>query len=129
MGWIKKTINRIIVNEDFQDLKSSKIIDFINGNILTKNVLKKQYPFLLFVALLTFLYVDNRFYNEKQLSKMLKMQRELRDIKYESLTISAELMKISRQSSIREMIKERGLTLREGNKPAVILNVTNQVEE
>jgi len=49
------------------------------------------------IAILAFLYVDNRYYCEKQLSKVLKLKRELQDIKYESLTLSAELMEKRRK--------------------------------
>lgn len=123
MSWLKKIAEGIKGNEDFNDLKSSTLRDIINGNILTKKFLQKQYPLLIMLALIAFLYVDNRYYCERQLSKVLKLKREIQDVKYESLTISAELMKISRQSSIRQLIKERGLTLSEPNTPPVVLEV------
>ena len=123
MSWIRKIAEAIRGNEDFNDLKSSTLRDIINGNILTKNFLKKQYPLMILIAFLAFLYVDNRYYSETQLSKVLKLKREIQDIKYESLTISAELMEISRQSNVRKMIKERGLTLSESNTPPVVLEM------
>ncbi len=123
MSWIRKIAEAVKGNEDFNDLKSSTLRDIINGNILTKNFLKKQYPLLILIAMLAFLYVDNRYYCETQLSKVIKLKREIQDIKYESLTISAELMEISRQSNVRKMIKERGLTLSESNTPPVVIEV------
>jgi len=123
VSWIRKIAEAIRGNEDFNDLKSSTLRDIINGNILTKNFLKKQYPLMILIAFLAFLYVDNRYYSETQLSKVLKLKREIQDIKYESLTISAELMEISRQSNVRKMIKERGLTLSESNTPPVVLEM------
>ena len=75
-----------------------------------------------------FLYVDNRYYCETQLSKELKLKREIQDVKYESLTISAELMEISRQSNVRKMIKERGLTLSESNTPPIVLEIKKTPE-
>lgn len=129
MSWIRKIAEAIKGNEDFNDLKSSTLRDVINGNILTKKFFQKQYPFLIMIAFLLFLYVDNRYYCETQLSKELKLKREIQDVKYESLTISAELMEISRQSNVRKMIKERGLTLSESNTPPVVLEIKKPEEE
>ncbi len=123
MSWIRKIAEGIKGNEDFNDLKSSTLRDIINGNILTKNFLKKQYPLLILIAFLAFLYVDNRYSSETQLSKVLKLKREIQDIKYESLTISAELMKVSKQSNVRKMIYERGLSLSDSNTPPVMIEV------
>ncbi len=129
MSWIRKIAEGIKGNEDFNDLKSSTLRDIINGNILTKNFLKKQYPLLILIAFLAFLYVDNRYYSETQLSKVLKLKREIQDIKYESLTISAELMEISRQSNVRKMIQERGLSLSDSNTPPVMIEVKKEEEK
>lgn len=123
MSWLQKIAAAVKGNEDFNDLKSSTIKDIINGNILTKNFLRKQYPLMIMIAFLAFLYIDNRYYCETQLSKVLKLKREIQDVKYESLTISAELMEISRQSNVRKMIKERGLTLHETNTPPVVIEI------
>ncbi|MFW9596538.1 MAG: FtsL-like putative cell division protein [Paludibacter sp.] len=129
MSFFKRLVDNIKGNEDFNDLKSSTLRDIINGNILTKKFLKKQYPLLIMIAILAFLYVDNRYYCEKQLSKVLKLKRELQDIKYESLTLSAELMETSRQSSIRKMVKERGLTLKESSTPPVVIDLNKETKQ
>ena len=129
MSFLKRLVDNIRGNEDFNDLKSSTLRDIINGNILTKKFLKKQYPLLIMIAILAFLYVDNRYYCEKQLSKVLKLKRELQDIKYESLTLSAELMETSRQSSIRKMVKERGLTLKESSTPPVVIDLNKETKQ
>ena len=129
MSFFKRLVDNIKGNEDFNDLKSSTLRDIINGNILTKKFLKKQYPLLIMIAILAFLYVDNRYYCEKQLSKVLKLKRELQDIKYESLTLSAELMETIRQSSIRKMVKERGLTLKESSTPPVVIDLNKETKQ
>jgi hypothetical protein len=41
------------------------------------------------------------------------LKKEIQDLKYESLTISAELMKLSRQSSVVKMVNEKGLEIEE----------------
>ncbi|OIP85245.1 MAG: hypothetical protein AUK44_00335 [Porphyromonadaceae bacterium CG2_30_38_12] len=75
------------------------------------------------ISFLAFVYVDNRYYCEMQLSQAIKLKQEIQDIKYESLTISAQLMAVSRQSNIRAMVREKCIDLRGSNVPPVVIYV------
>lgn len=121
MSWFKKLAEGIKGNEDFSDIKSSTLRDVINGNILTKNFFRKQYALLALIALLAFMYVDNRYYCETQLAKVIELKKSIKDVKYESLTISAKLMEISRQSNIMRMVNERGLNLEVTETPPILI--------
>jgi len=121
ISFLKKIINAIRGSEDFSDIKSSTIRDIINGNILTKNFLLKQYGLLIMIAALTFLYVDNRFYCETQLAKEIDLKKKIQDVKYESLTISAELMEISRQSNVMNKVNESGINLIQSTTPPILI--------
>ena len=121
MSWFKKIGEAIRGSEDFSDIKSSTVRDILNGNILTKKFFQKQYILLIMIAVLTFLYVDNRFYCETQLKKEISLKRKIQDAKYESLTISAELMDISRQSNVLKMVKASGVDLNETILPPIVI--------
>lgn len=121
MGWLNKIATSIKGNEDFSDIKSSTLRDVINGNILSKKFLQKQYGLLIMIAILIFLYVDNRYYCETQLAKTIELKSKIKDVKYESLTISSQLMRISRQSNIIMMLNEKGIQLDESNTPPVTI--------
>ncbi len=121
MSWIKKIAEAIIGSEDLSDLKSSSVRDILNGNILTKRFFQKQYGLLLLIAVLAFLYVDNRYYCETQLAKEIELKKKIQDVKYESLTISAELMQLSRQSNVLKMINERGVNLIRTSTPPIVI--------
>jgi len=121
MGWLNKIATSIKGNEDFSDIKSSTLRDVINGNILSKKFLQKQYGLLIMIAILIFLYVDNRYYCETQLAKTIELKSKIKDVKYESLTISSQLMRISRQSNIIMMLNEKGIPLDESNTPPVTI--------
>ena len=125
MSWFKKIADAIRGNEDFSDIKSSTVRDEINGNIFTKKFFKKQYAFLAMAALLAFMYVDNRFYCEKQLLKTIELKKKIKDVKYESLTLSAKLMEISRQSNVVRLIHEKNLELSVTETPPVVIEKTN----
>ena len=125
MSWFKKIADAIRGNEDFSDIRSSTVRDVINGNIFTKKFFKKQYAFLALAALLAFMYVDNRFYCEKQLLKTIELKKKIKDVKYESLTLSAKLMEISRQSNVVKLIHEKNLELSVTETPPVVIEKTN----
>jgi len=121
MSWIKKIADAIRGSEDFSDIKSSSLRDILNGNILTKKFFQKQYGLLIMIAVLTFFYVDNRFYCERQLANEIDLKKKIQDAKYESLTISAELMQISRQSNVSKLVKDNGIDLIEARTPPVVI--------
>ena len=121
MSWFSKIADAIRGNEDFSDIKSSSVRDIINGEILTKKFFQKQYGLIIMIAVLTFLYVDNRYYCETQLAKEIELKRKIQDAKYESLTISAELMEISRQSNVMREVNANGLNLIENTTPPLVI--------
>jgi hypothetical protein len=122
INFFKKIADAIRGSEDFSDIKSSSIRDFLNGNILTNKFLQKQYGLLIMIAALTFLYVDNRFYCETQLAKEIDLKKKIQDVKYESLTISAELMEISRQSNVMNKVNENGINLIQSTTPPIVID-------
>ena len=122
MNFFKRITDAIRGSEDFSDIKSSTIRDFLNGNILTNKFLQKQYVLLIMIAALTFLYVDNRFYCETQLAKEIDLKKKIQDVKYESLTISAELMEISRQSNVMNKVNENGINLIQSTTPPIVID-------
>jgi hypothetical protein len=121
MSWLKKIAEAIIGSEDFSDLKSSSFRDVLNGEIFTKNIFKRQYLLVIMLAVLAFLYVGNRYSCETQLAKEIELKKKIQDLKYESLTISAELMQISRQSSVMNMVNVNGLKLIQTSTSPVVI--------
>lgn len=121
MPVFKRLIEKIRQSEDFSDLRSSSVRDILNGNILTKKFITKQYPLIALMVVLSIFYIDNRYASEKQITDITDLKRKIQDAKYESLTISAELMEISRQSNILLLLQEKGMDLRPGTTPPIVV--------
>lgn len=121
MSWFKNVLTSIKGSEDFSDIKSSTVRDFLNGDIFSKKIFKRQAKLLIMIALLVFMYVDNRFSCERQLSTEIELKKKIQDVKYESLTISAELMKLSRQTSVLDMVNTRGVDLVQSTTPPIVI--------
>ena len=52
-----------------------------------------------------------------KMSEIEKLQYELKDAKYESLTISSSLTEASRQAEIERLVDEYGLDVKISNEP------------
>ncbi len=121
MSFFKNISERIRQSEDLSDLRSSSVRDILNGNILTKKFIRKQYLLIVLLVVLSIGYIDNRYSSEKQIATMVMLKKNIQDAKYESLTISAELMEISRQSNLLLLMESKGMMLKPGNTPPIVI--------
>ena len=88
----------------------------IDGTFFYKGLIKKNLAYIIFCTLLLVFYIGNRYKSEDQLSKIAQLEREINDLRYESITTSAELMSVSRQSEVARLVKKRGIDLKESIK-------------
>jgi hypothetical protein len=69
------------------------------------------------VTFLASVYIGNRFHAERITREATRIQREVKELRAESLSISADLMYLSRQSEVVKLVKSRGLNLEELKTP------------
>jgi len=96
---------------------SSAIRGLVDGTLLTRKSFTGQLPFLFFLAFLAMMYISNRYHAEKLRRKIAKEKTELNDLRAQSIFISAELMKLSRQTEVADVVKKYGLTIKESEVP------------
>lgn len=89
------------------------IRELISGSMVSDRILFRNFGFILFLTLITALYIGNRFHAEKITRELSKLGREVRDLRAESLATSAELIQLSRQSEVFRLVREKGLGLEE----------------
>ncbi|MDA3852880.1 MAG: FtsL-like putative cell division protein, partial [Bacteroidales bacterium] len=81
-----------------------------------KGLIKKNFSYIISGSLLLVFYIGNRYKCEDQLTSIAQLERQITDLRYESITTSAELMSVSRQSEVSRLVKDRGLNLEESIK-------------
>jgi hypothetical protein len=91
--------------------------DLMSGSMVTEKIILKNIWFIFMLTILGAFYIANRFHAERLTREMAKMQREVRDLRSESLSTSASLMYASKQSEVFRLVKERGLNLEELREP------------
>lgn len=91
--------------------------DLMSGTMVTNKLILKNLGFLFLLTFLGALYIANRFHAERITRETSKLQREVRDLRSESLSTSASLMHESNQSEVFRLVKERELGLEELREP------------
>ncbi len=101
-----------------KQIKPGSIIkELLSGSMVSEKIILKNLGYISFIVFLAAVYIGNRFHAEKITRESTKLQREVRDLRSESLSTSADLMYISKQSEVFSLVKERGLNLEELKTP------------
>ena len=95
----------------------SFIKELLSGSMVSEKIILKNLGYVSLITLLAAIYIGNRFHAEKLTRETTKFQREVKDLRAESLSTSADLMYISKQSEVFTMVREKGLSLEEMKTP------------
>lgn len=93
---------------DLKEIKKN-VMHVLSGTILTENFFLKNTHFMFVVVVIVALYISNRYSCISKMAEIQKLERDLKDAKYESLTISTELIGISRESQVQSLIDQNGI--------------------
>ena len=113
----RKNIDFIDESVDYREEKKFSAKNLIDGSVLTRNWVVNKVPFIMFLTFLAILYIANRYHAESVVRETVKMQREVKELRFESITTAADLMYISKQSEVARMVKEKKLGLEELVEP------------
>ncbi|OFY19985.1 MAG: hypothetical protein A2W98_13460 [Bacteroidetes bacterium GWF2_33_38] len=99
------------------------IRDVIDGSVLTKEWVIKQLPYIIFLTFIAILYIGNRYHAEKIIRETTKLQAQVKELRSESIATASELMYISKQSEVSNLVKANNLDLTESVEPPIIIAV------
>ena len=91
--------------------------EILTGRVLKQETVSKQLPYILFLAFLAIFYIGNRYRYEKLVKKEQALQKEVKNLRAESITTAAQLMFISKQSEVAKLCEKKGLELKESIVP------------
>ncbi|NOZ47485.1 MAG: hypothetical protein GXO79_11995 [Chlorobi bacterium] len=109
----------IDIQESTKNSKKNTFKEVLDGRLLIRENVVKQFPYLFFLAFLAFIYIGNRYHAEKLKRRIAKLQKEQKDLRAESITTKSQLMFMSKQSEVAKEVKKRGLDLEESTTPPV----------
>jgi hypothetical protein len=91
--------------------------ELLSGSMVSEKIILKNLGYISMVTFLAAVYIANRFHAERITRETSKLQSEVKDLRAEALSTSADLMFVSRQSQVYRLIKEKGLNLEELKTP------------
>jgi predicted RNA-binding protein YlxR (DUF448 family) len=96
--------------------KGNFLKGLISGTVISDSFILKDIRYSAMILILAVVFIANRF-NAERGAWITALEQEVRDLRAESLSVSADLGSVSRQSEISDLVKERGLGLEELREP------------
>jgi hypothetical protein len=97
--------------------KRIRVKELLDGTILIRENIIRQWPYVLFLTFLGVIYIGNRFHAEKMVRQINDLKIEVNNLRAEQITITSELMNISRPSEVNALVESKGLGLKESLEP------------
>lgn len=101
--------------------KTKKIQEVLNGELLRSEWVRKQYKLIGLIVVLVFIYILAGYHSMQQQHQLTDLRKEVRDKKFEYLTLSTELVTVTRQSQVIKELEQRGSKLKENKTPAIMV--------
>ena len=114
-------MNENITNINNSDKKKERkitLLYILGGGILKEDFILRHTRMLVLLVVLAFFFIGNRYTCMQKLREIDRLQQELRDARFEALSISSELTGNSRESQIELLIEEQGIDLETAKTPA-----------
>ncbi|PIP53976.1 MAG: hypothetical protein COX07_07750 [Bacteroidetes bacterium CG23_combo_of_CG06-09_8_20_14_all_32_9] len=99
---------------------------FLDGTLFTREIIIKQFPFVLFLTLIAVAFIANRYGAEKIIRDTQIIKNELKELRAEQISVTSELMQISRQSEVAKLVIKYQLGLSESVEPPKIIVVKDK---
>jgi cell division protein FtsL len=97
--------------------KRVSVMYIMSGGILKEDFVVKHTKMIVLIVLLLFFYISNRYTCIIKLREIDSLQEQLKDTKFEALSISARLTGNTRPSQVEELVKRQGLGLEKAKTP------------
>jgi hypothetical protein len=91
--------------------------ELLSGILVSEKIILRNLWYIILLTILGAIYIGNRFHAEKITRETTRLTREVKDLKAEALSTSADLMYVSKQSEVYRMVREKGLDLEELKTP------------
>ena len=84
------------------------IRNFLGGEMIQSGTFR-FFPYLVFIAVLAFIYIANNYYAEDKIRQTNQLRKQLKEIRYEYITTKSELTSMTKQSQIAKKLSKKGI--------------------
>lgn len=117
IGDNKDNVEFIDEKQERKEHKFGSVKDILDGSLIANDFILKQLPYIVFLVVLAFVYIANRYHAEKMVRESIELSKEISELRSQAITISSELMFISKQSEVAKLVESRGIGLKESVEP------------
>lgn len=121
MKWFKKQKVKDFVPplQEQREALGEGVKELLAGRWLVDEGLKKNIKFIVFLTAIGIVYIANGYHVEKLYMEKVALEKEVNELRFESITTASELMKLSVQSEVEKRIHDAGLELVQSRVPPV----------
>jgi hypothetical protein len=83
--------------------------DIIGGDLLSKGVILRNLPYVVFLAFLAMVYIGNTYYSEKTFKQIEKIKNELKELRYRSISAKSRMLDVGKQTEIARKVERIGI--------------------
>lgn len=84
-------------------------------------------PYLVFIAFLAFVYIANNYMAEAKIRKINRLNKEIKEIRYEFISTKSKVEDLSKQSKLATKLKATGL--KESTEPVKTIKRVQKGED
>jgi len=93
------------------------IMYILGGGMLKEDFIVKHTKMIVLVVFLMIAYISNRYSCITKVHEIERLEKQLREVRYESLLISTRLTGNTRPSLVEEDVKKMGLEIEKAKTP------------
>ena len=109
--------------------KKKKMTDYLAFGQISSEWVLKNFPFVLFLVFLVIFYIANAHYSEKKVREIQELQGEVRELRWEYMSLKAGLMYNSMQSEVTKSVEPLGLKPMKGKPNKIIVEKPNNTKK
>lgn len=111
--------NKFTTREDVDEVIHFSLKSILSGEILETKLVRKNMGFIGLLIFLGLVYIYSGYHTEGLYTEKDSLENEVKELRFESVTTSSQLMKLSLQSEVKKQIEREGLNLVESKEPPV----------
>jgi cell division protein FtsL len=100
--------------------------EVLGGGIFESERSFRMFPFLIYLAFLAFVYISVDYMAEGQVRKIGQLEKEVKELRYEYVSVKSNLMSISKQSQLEKRLERLGI--KENNEPVKVIHIKQKKE-
>ncbi|MDR2131238.1 MAG: hypothetical protein LBP56_08790 [Odoribacteraceae bacterium] len=107
--------------QEIQGALNDSLQELMDGQLLGDKIIWRNLGIILFLTFLGIIYIYNRNLMEARRRARVDLIQEVEGLRYESLSVALELIKISSQAEVVRRVEREGVGLEISKDPPIII--------